>query len=218
MRRSVGCGPPGVLLCSLVKRWLVVLVLVLASVALAAPAESAPPRWRGTLTFDKNWHNQFNSRLIWRLYERQPGGSWKLLLTRSWRAGSGLPGKIGRNSCATSKGWLPNGTYRLRQYNDYDGNVIKGRAFRLDDKACSSGHVRHDLFIHTEQALHNKQCKNRKGDQACRWEWPKINDYKSFGCIKMSPTDLADLVRLYHRHFGAGIRYPRGRVVLRVIN
>ena len=49
-------------------------------------------------------------------------------------------------------------------------------------------------------------------------EFPAVNDYTSHGCIKMSPTDLTDLVRLYHRHFGAGVRYPKGRVVLRVIN
>jgi hypothetical protein len=201
-----------------VNKWLVVALLVLASVLVAAPAESAPPRFRGVLTFDKNWNNQFSSRLVWRLYERQANGTWKLTVSKSWRAGSGLPGRVGRNSCATSKGWLPNGTYRMRQFNDYHGNVIKGRAFRLDDKACPSGKVRHQLFVHTEQGAGNRQCPDRRGDQACRWEWPRINDYKSFGCIKMSPGDLADLVRLYHRHFGAGVRYPKGRVVLRVVN
>jgi hypothetical protein len=196
---------------------LAALIVLAASLLLAAPAQSAPPQWRATLTFDKNWNNQFNSRLIWRLYQRT-GTSWKLTQNKSWRAGSGLPGKVGRNSCATSKGWLPNGTYRLRQSNNYHGNVIKGRAFRLDDKACPSGHVRHDLFIHTEQGAGSRQCPDRKGDQACRWEFPKVNDYKSFGCIKMSPTDLADLVRIYHQHFGAGVRYPKARVVLRVVN
>ena len=205
----------------LVRRALAVLAaltVLAASLLLAAPAESAPPRWRATLTFDKNWNNQFNSRMIWRLYQRNAKGGWTMTQTKSWRAGSGLPGKIGRNSCATSKGWLPNGTYRLRQSNDYHGNVIKGRAFRLDDKACPNGKVRHQLFVHTEQGAGSKQCPDRKGDQACRWELPRINDYKSFGCIKMSPTDLADLVRLYHQHFGAGVRYAKAAVVLRVIN
>jgi hypothetical protein len=196
---------------------LATLTVLVASLLVAAPADSATPPWRGVLTFDKNWKNQFNSRLIWRLYQRQAGGSWKLVSTKSWRAGSGLPGKVGRNSCATSKGWLPNGTYRMRQSNDYHGHVIKGRAFRLDDKACPNGKVRHQLFVHTEQGAGSRQCADRKGDQACRWEYPRFNDYKSFGCIKMSPGDLADLVRLYHRHFGAGVRYPKDRVVLKVI-
>ena len=204
---------------SLVTRWLAVLLL-LGSVLLAtpvAPASSASPPWKAVVTFDKNPHNQFYSRVIWRLYQRQ-AGTWKLVQTKSWRAGSGLPGKVGRNSCATSKGWLPNGTYQMRQYDNYHGNVIKGRAFRLDDKACSSGHVRHDLFIHTEQGAGSRQCADRKGDQPCRWEYPKVNDYKSYGCIKMAPRDLAELVRLYHQHFGAGVRYPKGRVLLRVIS
>jgi hypothetical protein len=183
-----------------------------------APASSATPPWKGVLTFDKNPHNQFNSRMVWRLYQRQAGGKWKLVLSKSWRAGSGLPGRVGRNSCVTSKGWLPNGTYRLRQHNDYHGNVIKGRAFRLDDKACPNGKVRHQLFVHTEQGPGSRQCADRKGDQPCRWEYPRINDYKSFGCIKMAPADLADLVRLYHQHFGNGVRYPKDRVVLRVIS
>ena len=201
------------------KKWWAVL-LVVGSVVLAvpaAPASSATAPLRAVITFDKNWHNQFNSRVIWRLYQRQ-AGTWKVIQSKSWRAGSGLPGKIGRNSCATSKGWLPNGTYQLRQYDNYHGNVIKGRAFRLDDKACPSGHVRHDLFLHTEQGAGNTQCRDRRGDQACRWEYPKVNDYKSLGCIKMSPRDLADLVRIYHQHFRAGVRYPKARVELRVIS
>ena len=140
------------------------------------------------------------------------------MLSKGWRAGSGLPGRVGRNSCATSRGWLPNGSYQMRQYDDYHGNVIKGRAFRLDDKACPNGTVRHQLFVHSEQAAGNRQCRDRPGDQPCRWEWPRVNDYKSFGCIKMSPKDVAELVRLYHRHFHAGVRYPKGRVVLRVIS
>ncbi len=195
----------------------VVLLGLLASLLVSTPAQSAGPAWRGVLTFDKNWHNQFSSRLVWQLYQRQAGSAWKVVETRSWRAGSGLPGRVGRDSCARSKGWLPNGTYRLRQYNDYPGNVIKGRAFRLDDKACPNGRVRHQLFLHSEQSPGNGQCRDRKGDQACRWEYPRINDYKSFGCIKMSPRDLADLTALFHRHFAAGVRYPADQVSLRVV-
>ncbi len=205
----------------LVRRMLAVLAsltVLTASLLLAAPAESASPPWRATITFDKFWKNQFDSRLTWRLYQRQTGGTWSLVSSKTWRAGSGLPGKIGRNSCATSRGWLPNGTYRVRQHNDYHGNVIKGRAFRLDDKACPNGKVRHQLFLHTEQGAGSRQCANKPGDQPCRWEYPQFNDYKSFGCIKISPGDLTELVRLYHQHFGAGVLYPKSRVVLRVIN
>jgi len=192
---------------------LAVLVAAAATVLVAAPAESASFPWKATITFDKNPQHQFDSRVVWRLFHRESTG-WKLVETRSWRAGAGLPGKAGRNSCATSRGWLPNGTYHLRQYNNYPGHKIHGRAFRLDDKACSSGRVRHNLFLHTEQGPGNRQCRNRRGDQACRWEWPRINDYKSFGCIKMAPGDLAQLTSLFHQHFSVGVRYPTDRVAL----
>ncbi len=192
---------------------LAALMVVLGPLAIASPATSADFPWRATITFDKNPKNQFDSRVVWRLYQRQ-SGAWKLVETRDWRAGAGLPGKVGRNSCATSRGWLPNGTYHLKQYNNYPGNKIHGRAFRLDDKACPSGRVRHNLFLHTEQGPGNRQCRDRRGDQGCRWEWPRINDYKSYGCIKMAPGDLAQLTYLYHRHFSAGVRYPTDRVSL----
>ncbi|MBV9830616.1 MAG: hypothetical protein JOZ82_03410, partial [Marmoricola sp.] len=169
--------------------------------------------WRATITFAKNWTNQFDSRVVWRLYQRQ-GAGWKLVETKSWRAGSGLPGRNGKNSCAFSRGWLPDGTYHLRQYDHYRGSVIRGRVFRLDNKNCGNGNVRHDLFLHSEQTAANTQCRNRRGDQACRWEWPRINDYKSLGCIKMAPGDLAQLTALFHRHFAAGVRYPTDRVAL----
>ena len=197
---------------------LVGLLVVAASLFVAAPAESAAATWRGVLTFDKNWQNQFSSRLTWQLYQRQAGGAWKVVETKSWRAGSGLPGRVGRNSCARSRGWLPNGTYRLRQSNNYRGNVIRGRVFRLDDKACSNGRVRHNLFLHSEQTAGNGQCRDRRGDQPCRWEFPRVNDYKSLGCIKMSPRDIAQLTALFHRHFAAGVRYAANQVSLRVIN
>ena len=197
---------------------LVALAVVTGSLLLAAPAGSATSPWRGVITFDKNWQNQSSSRLTWTLYQRQPAGAWKVVETRSWRAGSGVRGRVGRNSCATSKGWLPNGTYRLRQYNENHGRLIKGRAFRLDNKACPGGRVRHNLYLHTEQGAGNTQCRDRRGDQVCRWEYPRVNDYMSLGCIKVSPHDLAELVALFHRHFAAGIRYAADQVSLRVVN
>ncbi len=197
---------------------LAVLVLLAASLLLAAPAQSASPPWRGVLTFDKNWQDPANSRLTWQLLQRQSNGQWKTVQRSSWRSGSGMLGRAGRNSCVKNNGWLPNGTYAVRQYNDYGGNLIKGRAFRLDDKSCSNGTRRTDLFLHTEQGAGNRQCADRRGDQVCRWEYPRFNDYKSAGCIKVAPGALAQLTALYHRHFAAGVRYSKARVVLRVVN
>lgn len=192
------------------------LALVAASLLLAAPAGSATPPWRGLVTFDKNWGSPSASRLTWQLHQRQGDGKWKVVETRSWRAGSGMLGKRGRNSCVNNQGWLPNGTYAMRQHDDYPGNLIKGRAFRLDNMACTTGNGRSDLFIHTEQGPRNRQCGDRRGDQLCRWEFPRFNDYKSAGCIKLAPGDLAQLVALYKRHFRAGVRYSKDQVVLRV--
>jgi len=196
---------------------LATLGLLLASLMLAPPAGSASPPWKASITFDKNSKNPSNSKLIWRLSQRVKG-KWKVVETRSWRAGSGMLGKSGRNACVKNKGWLPNGTYAVRQYQNYGGNLIKGRAFRLDNKRCGNGTNRVDLFLHTEQGARNRQCPNRRGDQVCRWEVPAYNDYKSAGCIKLSPTHLYELTRLYHKHFSAGVRYSKARVVLRVIS
>ena len=121
---------------------LVALVLLAASLLLAAPAESATSPWRGVLTFDKNWQNPANSRLTWQLLQRQSDGTWKTVEKHYWRSGSGMLGRAGRNSCVNNQGWLPNGTYAMRQYDNYGGNLIKGRAFRLDDKRCASGNGR----------------------------------------------------------------------------
>jgi len=193
------------------------LLVVAASLLVAAPADSASSPWRAVITFDKFWNSPSDSRLTWQLYQRQ-GGTWKVVETKSWRSGSGMLGRSGRNECVHNKGWLPTGTYNVRQYDNYAGNKIKGRAFRVDDKRCSTGNRRSDLFIHTEQGAGSKQCANRRGDQLCRWELPRYNEYKSAGCIKLAPGDLAELVRLYQHHFHANVRYAQSQVVLRVVN
>ena len=198
-------------------RALLVLFVLASSFLVSVPAEASGPQWRAVITLDKNHRNQFSSRLTWRLHQRQAGGAWKVVETRSWRAGSGLPGRVGRNPCARSRGWLPNGTYGLRQVDENPGRLIKGRAFRLDDKACPNGTVRRNLYLHTEQGARNRQCPDRAGDQVCRWEHPRINDYKSLGCIKIAPGDLAELTRLYRRHFAGGVRHSTARVALRVV-
>ena len=197
---------------------LMTLAVVAASLLLTAPAGSAAPPLRGVITFDKFSHSPSSSRVVWQLQQRQGDGRWKVVETRSWRAGAGMLGRRGRNSCVRNRGWLPNGTYAVKQYDDYSGNLIKGRAFRLEDKRCPNGTVRRNLFLHTEQVARNRQCPNRRGDQVCRWEVPRNNDYKSAGCIKLAPAHLAELVALYHRHFAAGVRYPKDQVVLRVVD
>ncbi len=96
---------------------------------------------------------------------------------------------------AKNNGWLPDGTYQPRLVRDYGGNLIKGRAIYLGQKPCANGTMRTDLFIHTEQGAGSRQCPNRPGDQLCRWEYPRINDYRSYGCVEAVPRRPARAVR-----------------------
>ncbi|MBO0845013.1 MAG: hypothetical protein J2P22_06300 [Nocardioides sp.] len=171
---------------------------------------------RGQITFIKRPAHPWRSRITWIARRQQADGTWKVIAHNSWRAGSGFPGRYTTNACVKGRGWLPNGRYTLRQYNDYPGTLIHGRAFRLSDKRCANGTLRQALFIHTEAGPGNTQCPDKPGDQLCRWEYPKINDYTSHGCIKMSPGAILALTRAYHRFFKAGVRYPTSRVSLLV--
>lgn len=137
-----------------------------------------------------------------------------LVEKRSWRAGSGFT-KRSTDPCRRNDGWLPNGGYRPRLHANYWGNLIKGRAIYLGNKPCGNGTLRRDLFIHTEQGDRNRQCPDRKGDQVCRWEYPKFNDYRSYGCIKMSPRDMRQLFDAWRKHFALGYD---DRVRVRVIS
>jgi hypothetical protein len=125
------------------------------------------------------------------------------VVKKSWRAGSGFR-RSSTDSCRKNDGWLPNGSYRPRLFADYGGTFVRGRAIYLGNHACRNGTVRNDLFIHTEQDRGNRQCADRKGDQACRWENPKFPDYQSYGCVKMSPGDLRELTAAWRRYFPAG--------------
>lgn len=182
----------------------------------AAAATAAPQQVRAVITFRKNPAHPFRSRVIWSAYRQRADHTWRLLERADWRAGSGFGGPHTTDECVRGRGWLPDGRYSFVQYDDYWGNLIKGRAFFLGNKACRNGTQRTELFIHTETGAGNRQCANRPGDQICRWEWPRVNDYRSAGCIKMSPHDLAALTRHYHRWFRPGVRYPMSRVRVRV--
>jgi hypothetical protein len=208
------------------RSWPVVALLVAVPALTAAPAPAAAPlapaaagdvAQRAVITFDKSLEDPSDSRLTWQVLRQGSDGAWSVVDEASWRAGAGMLGKAGRNECAKGRGWLPDGTYRLRYSPDYPGTLIKGRAFRLDDHRCRNGRKRVALFIHTEQGAHSTQCRNRPGDQVCRWEMPRINDYKSAGCIKMAPGDLAELSRHFLQFYRAGVRYPKSRVVVRVV-
>lgn len=176
------------------------------------PAARDASAIRARIVFDKDARHPFRSRVRWRAWRRGPAGHWHLVDHASWRAGSGYGGPHGTDECVRNRGWLPNGHYSFIQYDDYWGHLIKGRAFFLGDKRCRNGTRRSDLFLHTETGAHNRQCADRPGDQVCRWEYPRINDYRSYGCIKMAPGDMLALTRHYHRWFRPGVRYAMSRV------
>ena len=174
---------------------------------------------RAAIVFDKNWDNPFDSRIIFRSWAKTgPKGKkkWVRVEQASWQAGSGLSGAAGRDACHRGKGWAPNGTYSFVQHNRRKAPLINGRVFELQPQACRNGTVRQLMFIHSEQNWNNTQCKNTKGDDPCRFEAPKVNDYRSWGCIKMAPGDLKQLTRRYHRFFKAEVRYPTKEVRVRV--
>jgi hypothetical protein len=175
-----------------------------------------PGRLHAQITFVKRPAHPWTSRVTWVAERQGADGTWAVLAHESWRAGSGLPGASATNSCVKGHGWLPDGRYSLRQYDDWAGTLIHGRVFRLSDKRCANGTLRQQLFIHTEAGPRNSQCADGPGDQICRWEFPKINDYTSHGCIKMSPADLLALTRDYQRFFKPGVRYRTSTVSLLV--
>lgn len=190
-----------------------------AAPATAWPAAAAPAlRRKASIRFEKNRDGSpFRSRVVWRSWTRAGASApWKLAEEASWRAGSGT-GPRAKDSCAKGEGWLPNGVYGFVQHDRRDGTYIDGRVFQLEDKSCRNGTRREMLFIHSEQTVDSGQCADLPGDQRCRWEVPRWNDYRSAGCIKMAPADLAALTRRFHRYYAAGVRYPTDQVRVRVV-
>jgi hypothetical protein len=185
---------------------------VAGAAAQAQSGAQAGSQLRGVITFDKNWANPQRSRLVWRVW-RLHDGRRTLVEQDAWRAGSGFTA-TSTNACRKNDGWLPDGGYQPRLHANYWGSLIKGRAISLGQKQCADGTMRTDLFIHTEQGDRNAQCADQPGDQVCRWEYPKINDYRSFGCIKLSPRDLRELYDAWTRHFDLG---ADSRVHVRVV-
>src|SRR3954447_348598 len=181
---------------------LTVVACAVAGLAVAARADASQSRRYAVITFHKNYQNTLRSHLTWQVF-RESGGKRTTLVSKSWRAGSGFS-RTSTNSCRKNNGWLPDGTSRPRLYSDYHGSLIKGRAIYLGQKRCPNGTMRTALFIHTEQGAGNRQCPDRKGDQPCRWEYPQINDYRSLGCVKLSPHDLKDLYDAWRRYFPLG--------------
>lgn len=184
--------------------------LLLASSLLHIPRASAA---RPCAYFDFARGTNINSTLTWK-YVNTFG---QCTLSHSYRAGSG----DSTDPCQTDHGWLPTGWYDLApsyHQNTYSGSAIWGRVWRLQDKACSAGTLRTELFIHSEQTSSNGQVCTSNADDAQCWDSTAApggsnasNDYYSNGCIKVrrpSPeASVADDVSSIHsdwHNLGAG--------------
>ena len=124
------------------------------------------------IVFAKDVRHPFRSRVLWRAWREGPAGHQVLVDHGSWRAGSGFGGPRTTDECVRDQGWLPDGRYSFVQYDDYRGNLIKGRAFYLGDKRCRNGTQRTDLFIHTETGAANRPCADGPGDQSAGGSTP----------------------------------------------
>ena len=174
-------------------------LLTAAAAALLASAQQAG----AAVYFDFRRVGNTNSVL----YETwQDPASGRVYGQQSWRAGSGYT----TNECQSQAGWLPRGYYNLvSHYDRYDASEIKGRVWQLSDKACWSGNVRTQLFIHSEETADNGQyCPTPYDDRFC---WEGDFDYSSIGCIKLSrstpyPSHLAQADADWH-NWGGGSGY-----------
>ncbi|MFI8504863.1 peptidoglycan-binding protein [Streptomyces sp. NPDC085524] len=154
-----------------------------------APAQESPrPASRGYyLEFTKNQKNP-----MWSKLSLVHDGK----VVKSYRAGSGMGDT---DECASGKGWLPNGTYKVKGHEtNRDGIAINGYAIQLEDKNCTPkpGQTpvkRTDMFIHSEMLSNGTQAIDVPFKDDDLWRWNGDMDYKSWGCIKLAPTDIKDL-------------------------
>lgn len=141
------------------------------------------------LQFKKNSSNPSNSKLSF-IYVHTVNDIPHTTTVASWRAGSGSGST---NSCLRNKGWLPNGTYKIKQfYPHHNGGLhgVNGISWLLNDTTCWNGTPRTELFIHSEMKPDGTQ------GSAEPYRWDGNSDYKSNGCIKLKPTDIRRLKEL----------------------
>lgn len=162
--------------------------LLVASLTMPVPTASAARSCEYYEFFkDKNAKSDF----YW-WYRDEYG---RCIRNHQYRAGSGTTEDV----CQVNKGWLPNGWYDLADsgpaghQNNYNGSLIWGRVWHLQDKQCHDGTWRRELFIHTEETPdHDQICTSDDDDDQC-WDKTKANpnssegtyDYFSAGCVKI---------------------------------
>ncbi|MFI1869978.1 peptidoglycan-binding protein [Streptomyces jumonjinensis] len=153
-------------------------------------ARNAGPLY--SLKFTKNWQYP-----TWSTLSLLHDGK----VVKSYRAGSGEKGIT--DECASNKGWLPSGTYPVLGHetdrnSGYTKMGIKGYAIQLADKYCAPKPgqqpvKRTSLFIHSEMLSNGTQAPDVPGMADDYYLWNGDGDYESYGCIKLTPTDIKDL-------------------------
>ncbi|WP_260334168.1 L,D-transpeptidase [Streptomyces beigongshangae] len=158
-----------------------------------APAQARPTAAAHYLKFDKSSNTNSSLALM-----KSVAGPDKVI--KKYRAGSGVT----KNECTRLKGWLPTKSYTIKKWHTkYNGGLIKGYAFHLNDTKCKDGRTpRTELFIHSEMTRNGGEGTS----EATRWDG--TGDYKSAGCIKLKPADIKDL---YKR--GKALGFPKKLVV-----
>ncbi|MER5888995.1 hypothetical protein ABT160_34660 [Streptomyces sp. NPDC001941] len=157
----------------------------------AGTAQAAAAKSYTYLSYKKNVKDPTNSRLSLVYVQVVNPDKVRTYTVDSWRAGSGLGGKkgsVGQNECASSRGWLPNGSYNVEFFRSNYSGRINGIVWKLSNHKCKTGKVtRTELFIHSEMKSNGKPGST----ESTRWDGN--SDYKSEGCIKLKPADVREL-------------------------
>ncbi|MEV5509954.1 L,D-transpeptidase family protein [Streptomyces orinoci] len=172
-------------------------VLPAAAIALApaaagaAPAKAPAPAATsqaasGNYTYleFKKGSNPLNSQLRFIYVQASNPDHVRSWTIATWRAGSGNGSK---DTCATGQGWLPNGTYNIGTYYPHHNggpHGVNGIAWDIGNHQCHTGKWRTELFIHSKMLPNGNQ-----GSGPYHW----TGDYRSNGCIKLSPHDIREL-------------------------
>ena len=162
------------------------------------------PRY-AVITFHKNYREHVPLDADLGGVPGRPAATRTSLERLEWRAGSGYFRDATRLLRARTAAGCPTARYRPRLFARLPRQPDQGprdlprpeglRATAPCAPTCSSTPSR---------APAQRQCPDRQGDQVCRWEYPRINDYRSYGCVKLSPGDLHELYDAWRRWFPLG--------------
>jgi hypothetical protein len=162
-------------------------VLLAAGLIGNATPVAAAPQYHSWFTFVKGKAPM--GTLYWTVQRVSPDPP-VTVVSKHWTAGSGTGSS---DDCYTNNGWLPDGSYSVTLYPDFNGSQIQGIAFELSDHWCSKHTVKRTaLFIHT------------------RNPW---NGYTTNGCIKLKPSDIKAARDAFEAYNKARVTYSNKLLV-----